>query len=380
MALAQVESLAAVSRDDWDRLLGEDGFYCSHGWLKAHELDSSAEVVYLLVRHGERIVGGLPLYRVKHELNEAYDEARRRLGLDGPCLVAGSRRGYGNVLPVDPALSPDDRLRVVRQLVGAAQEVARDSGATGVFWPFARTETVGTLAAVAHTVASIDAAGASLETGGMDLEAYLASLRSGRRQEARRDIRKFARAGWRLTEERLERCYREGAPLLANVERKYGHRVTERGLERYLHRQLEALGDRDVVFACRDADGALAAYALLYRWRRVLQGRMVGFDYARLRGASEYFILVFWGPVEYAGRHGIWRIDLGVGALTAKVLRGARLYPLWSTFLDTRRRPPGLELSRPDAALEWQRRFAAYPGALDPREWDAPVVPPEPSS
>jgi predicted N-acyltransferase len=276
------------------------------------------------------------------------------------------------VIPVDPTLTARDRSAVVGRLVEAALAVAHDWGATGLLWPFARTETVKALARVSRTVATIETAEATMYTRRMELEAYLAAMPSSRRRKARKEIEAFARAGWTVTEERLGDCYEEGAQLLANVERKYGHRVTPRGLEQYLSRQLETLGDRDVVFACRDTDGTLAAWALMYRWRAALYGRLIGFDYSRLREGREYFALSFWTPIEYAAAHDLARIDLGIGSLPAKVLRGGKLHPLWSAMVRDGDGARGLELRRPDSQSEWEQRFANYRDALFASDWHIP--------
>jgi uncharacterized protein len=374
ISIEQAETLDDVSAQEWDGLLDDDGFYCSHSWLLAHEGDPTAEARYLLARRSGELVAGLPLYRVEHELNESYDEVRRMFDIDGVTVVAGSRRGYRNVFAVASTLSSEDRLEAARLLVEAALGTASEWGATGVVWPFARTETAVTLGGVASTVAMLHTADAKLHTDGMDLQAYLSRLGSHRRSSLERDLKAFAAADWQTAEERLADCYGEAASLLANVERKYGHRVTVRGIERYLGQLAAALGDRDVVFTCRDADGALAAFAQMYRWRGVLYARMLGLDYARLRGAGEYFTLLFYEPITYAAERNIHRIDLGIESLDAKVLRGAKLYPLWSAMVvGGDARGPGLEVRRPDALHEWERRFANYGDAFAEGEWQIPA-------
>src|SRR5438552_3016918 len=87
---------------------------------------------------------------------------------------------------------------------------------------------------VVYVVVMRHTAEAQISTDGVSLDAYLAAMPKSRRKQARKDLEAFAAAGWQVTRERLEDCCEEGAELLAQVERKYGHRVTAPGLERYL--------------------------------------------------------------------------------------------------------------------------------------------------
>jgi hypothetical protein len=91
-----------------------------------------------------------------------------------------------------------------------------------------------------------------------------------------------------------------------------------------------------VLFRCR-AGGTdrLVGLALAYRWRDTLYLRSVGFDYAALRDAYEYFNLVYYEPIRWAAGNGVRKMHFGVEAYDAKVRRGAVLQPLWAVLTST---------------------------------------------
>src|ERR1041385_8605926 len=107
----------------------------------------------------------------------------------------------------------------------------------------------------------------------------------------------------------------------------------------------------------------------MYRWKGTLYGRLVGFDYTRLRAACEYFNLVYYRPLEHMGEHGLTRLQLGIEAWHAKVLRGASLHPR-----APRAAAPRVLIARRPAPPEgWRPQAAAFPGALPEDEWRAPA-------
>ena len=63
--------------------------------------------------------------------------------------------------------------------------------------------------------------------------------------------------------------------------------------------------------------------------KSTLAVRAAGFAYERLRGAAEYFNLIYYRPIRWAYEHGVRQIHLGIGSLHTKTLRGGRLAPLW---------------------------------------------------
>jgi hypothetical protein len=76
-------------------------------------------------------------------------------------------------------------------------------------------------------------------------------------------------------------------------------------MARLLGDQADGMADGGVVRAAY-ADGRMVAFSLSYRHAGTVWLRATGYDYdyARLRGAHEYFNLVYYLPIEDAYAHG----------------------------------------------------------------------------
>jgi hypothetical protein len=101
---------------------------------------------------------------------------------------------------------------------------------------------------------------------------------------------------------------------------------------------------------------------------------MVGFDYAALPGAYEYFTVAFYEPIRYAYAHGLRRIHLGRESYQAKVRRGARLRPLWGVLRPDPADPlpagpNAAEVRRGNARRLADLRQRLAPGWLTGAEW-----------
>jgi hypothetical protein len=117
--------------------------------------------------------------------------------------------------------------------------------------------------------------------------------------------------------------------LVANVQQRYGHDDTAESCRQDLRAMSEQFAGHDLVFTARRG-GKLVAAAVFFHWNDTLAGRVVGFDYANLAGAMEYFNLYFYQPISYACEHGVTRILFGLGSERTKQLRGAQLSGLWT--------------------------------------------------
>ena len=123
------------------------------------------------------------------------------------------------------------------------------------------------------------------------------------------------------------------APLVANLERKYGTDLQDDMYIDYLTRfESRALRDRLVLFECK-AGGRTVAFSLAIEYGRVLISHVVGIDYERTGQANEYHNVFINYPVRYAIERGLICVDLGTEAYRPKLLRGGRLIPLWSAVL-----------------------------------------------
>lgn len=324
-----VETLADTDRDAWDRVAG-DAFYQSHGWLAGLERDLDADASYVVVELDDRVAGAISVYRVRREQSHAYKRERFRatLGVDGEALFAGALRGYRTVFAVDRGLNPRDRASVVQALVSGVHELALAQGARTVIWPFLTADAARALSKTATATLGFETVEAVLAVPAGGISSYVAGLSRHHRANVRREIRAFEGAGWSIEIGRLGSRIHELAVLAANVQARYGSSATADGLQRRLSSQAAFLDDQSVVFCCSDRQGLVGA-ALWYEWGDTLYVRLVGFDYGRLRRSYEYFNLAYYLPLEHgAGR--VERLHLGIEAWEAKLLRGARLLPLWS--------------------------------------------------
>jgi predicted N-acyltransferase len=207
------------------------------------------------------------------------------------------------------------------------------------------------------------------------LEEYVAWLKQSRRAKVRRDRRRFASYPGEVAVERLGDCIEQAAPLLAELQQRYGLVDTADDMRRYLARQAAELDDRSVVFAWR-AEGRLLGFALFFELDGVLYARSVGFD-APYVGSGAYFSVAFYEPLRYAIERGLRELRFGGGTYEAKLLRGACPVPLWSLVV-----PPADELHRwrelladwnEDALEWWQHSAGPIVGPLPRETWLQPV-------
>jgi uncharacterized protein len=322
-----VGSLGEVDPSCWNRLGGASSLYLSHEWLSFVERERSADAAYHLVWTGGRLVGALPTYAVGVEDNLDY-RVDRLVGADGGrFLVAGTRRGYVNRLMVDAP--PEQAGDVLALLLDLASERADDLGLDGLAFLYLDTLGADALASTRPDLVPllIDTE-AVIPLPGRTFEDYLHSIGSRRARMVRREERDFRAAGYDVTSGRLSECWYEAGPLISQVQRKYGHDDSPRLCRWGLRSQADALDDLTVAL-CARRDGRLVAVSLFYAWRDVLYARAVGFDYAALQDAGEYFTMAFYEPIRHCYRHGYRRLHHGLG-LFAKVGRGAGLDPLWA--------------------------------------------------
>jgi hypothetical protein len=209
---------------------------------------------------------------------------------------------------------------------------------------------------------------AHLALPGSGFDDYLAALRKQSRTNARREIAAFRAADVVTGLERIGDCCDEAAPLLAQLQARYGHAGPEDHYRRMLRRHAEALDDMSLVVTARRG-GRLAAFALFYLWRSTMYLRLAGFDYPLLTGAFEYFNVAFYLPIDWAYAHGFDQLHLGRESFEAKLRRGAKLRPMLSAAL------PATSVSARESASAWNRvqlthwQSATSAPSLDGTEW-----------
>jgi predicted N-acyltransferase len=371
-----IDQLEDVAAHDWDRLAGDDGFYQSYDWLRFVESELAEQPHYVLCVQSGILHGALPLYPARTPYQACYrsEHFRELLGIDGDYLTAGASRGFRSTLLLAP--SGADREETLAALIQAALATAAAKGCAGILLPFLTTEALAEVARVAPVVAALDRPEAELVSCAGGLPGYAGRAPRKVRLNIRSDQVRFARAGWIIRQRNLEDCWPDAARLLQHLERKYGN--TERSLqhlERSVAGQAKHLAGRAVVFSCEDDQG-VAGISVCYRWRKTLFVRFAGFDYDRLRDGREYFNLVIYAGIQYAGEAVLERSHLGSGSWEAKGYRGATLRPLWSGFIPAAAPPGarGLELVNSGSVRQWIAEITRRNMRLDLAEWRAPEM------
>lgn len=368
------DRLANVPGPDWDSLVGDDGFYSSYDWLRFMETQPRQRSRYLLASDAGRLTGALAVCWVDDPEAPRIraDRFAELLGFDGRMLVAGATRGYRTTFLLGQQ-DADGRRRTLTDLVRAALSVAREDGCTGIVLPFLTTGALTDLAGVARVRAAFEVPEAEIISSGLDLDTYAARATRRVRNKIRADRARFARAGWTIRLRSLSDCWRDAARLLHELQRKYGSSRQLSFYEDSLSGQARLLGGRSLAFCCEDNAG-LAGVAVYYRWRDTMYGRLAGFDYDRLRGASEYFATTLYEPIEYAAGHGVTRLHLGGGSWQAKGYRGATMRPRWSAFIpaDDTGDEPGLDLVNTASVERWVTDIRGLSITMDDEEWSLP--------
>lgn len=350
LSVTTVDALSARPEDAWDEVSG-GSLYACYRWLAFQARDTSAQCRYVIADRGTQLVAALPLFRVIDEDNEFYDP---RLLVDGRWqgryLIAGSRRGYLNTFAVSDALSEPERRRVLSALLSEAERQAAAAGCDGALLLYLPGHSCGELTqlrpGIAPLLTSMDA---NLALAGSEFADYLSGLRKQARTNVRREIAAYRAAGYVTKLERIGDCCDEAAPLLRQVQARYGHGGDEEHYRRMLRRHAEALDDISLVVTARRS-GRLVAFALFYLWGSTMYLRLAGFDYPLLADAFEYFNVAFYLPIEWAYQHGYAQLHLGRESFDAKVRRGASLRPMLSAAL------PAASEEAMHSAYAWNRR------------------------
>ncbi|MGW5465335.1 GNAT family N-acetyltransferase [Streptomyces sp. NPDC003996] len=239
----------------------------------------------------------------------------------------------GARLGASPAsrLTPGRRREALNGLVAAASSLAV-AHAAQPWWLYVTETAAADLADACGTKPVQLGQDARIPLPGSRFEDYLTGLPSKRRVAVRRERRAFTaftEAGYELRTLRLSECADSAGALLAQLQQRHGHAADSGVMARLLRDQADAMADGGFLRAAY-ADGRMVAFSLSCRHAGTVWLRATGYDYARLRGAHEYFTLVYYLPIEDAYTHGATTLHLGMESLRAKTLRGAVTSPLWA--------------------------------------------------
>jgi len=307
----------------WDAMT-PDRFYSSRPWLAVCAAMSTGPVGAVTAELPGGGLAALPVSVVSGVSQSFYDwnaalSARGLPELPSFGLLAGPASGYQSHLLATPGA---DRCEVAAGLRAALDDV----GLPAVVM-FLGTPDAAALAEAGVTAPPVlinADAWLPIPEGGW--EAWTSSLGRRRREMVRRDVRRFEAAGYEVADEPLSDWVKTAATLLEATESRYGHRGD---YLRWLTTQVRHLGPAARVILCRPPGEPPVGHVLYYVHGDTLYLRSAGFDYARLRGAAEYFALVFYLPVQRAIAAGARWVHAGIESTRAKALRGAELRPLW---------------------------------------------------
>lgn len=317
--------------------LAPHGLYSCPRWLQLLERGGRIPTRYLTCADDGHPAGLLPFHLTAPTANPAYAPAHLTRGL--PVLLepadlsyAGPISAYQCEIPTVAGVDAAAASTTLVRLVHAAGTAAGRSLAV----PYL------TAAAAAHLSPDLQA-WLLLEdfecwftSPAQGLDEYLDGLPRHRRQNVNRDRRLFLRAGLTQAVEPLRDCVAGLARLVGRNSAKYGQSDDERALIRHIATIAAVFGDDAVVFTARTASGDLVGAALGIFHLDALHLRMVGFDERATAGASAYFQLVYYAPLEYRVHRPHTRVHHGPKLLLTKHRHGAQLTPLWTLLLDPR--------------------------------------------
>lgn len=323
---------------DHDLPAGDCDFYSSRPWLRYQMLDESTESLVVSVWSSpSHLVAAAPVYLSRAESNPLY-----RLevpGIDGPVdirsprALVGNRRGYRGGLLLDH--SREDRHEAVELLLTSIVAECRERGVSSVWWPYLRTSELRTLLPHAEQqVPRLLAGDCSIHLTGSTFDDYLSSLPGSRRREISRERRVMhSTSGLDIRTDPLPGLGPQLAELVHEHGRRHGSSASAHEVATLIARQELACGTSGWVTSARDRQGMHSA-CLSYTTADQITVRAFG-SRENDRRRSAYFELAYYQQIEQAYAMSAGKVHLGIGTLRAKVLRGARVEPLWGLRLGT---------------------------------------------
>jgi len=330
MRLRLLGTIREVPRAAWDALVGEGTPFLEWDWLATLE-DSGAAAGetgwpprHLTVWEGERLMGGCPLYVKAHSLGEfVFDQ-----GWAAAAARAGIRY-YPKLLvavPFTPVTgarflaAPDAaRPRIIDALAGALEDMCRRGAFSSVHVNFCVPDEVQALRARGW----LQRRGWQYHwtnAGCTSFEDYLASLRSKRRNQVRRERRELEAQGVEITAHAGDDI---PAVLFERMFELYRHTIDRLPWgQQYLDAEFFALArarlrSRLCLIVAR-LGGEVVAGTFNVQKGDTLYGRYWG-SARELRHL--HFNVCYYAAIEYCIRHGLRRFEPGAGG-DFKLLRG----------------------------------------------------------
>lgn len=377
----------AVGSEVLERLGRGRSFYSNASWLRSIEDLGVFEARHLIANDEQgRTLGVLPTYLARTPANPRYDPFRIfGQELTGsavqeawqPVLLGGVPAGYRNELLLDQRLAPRRREEVLRHLWAQFGQLADELGAGCAGLLYLTSDALRPLCDCLPEDVPVLLTGAEcwLEVPSGSFDAYMGRLSSRRRSIVRRDLAAFADTKATIELRSLAESHRDLAPLLANLQRRYGSPVADDAVADRLRAQAACLDRFSVVFVCLH-DGIPIGFSLGYQFGDAFYVRLCGFDYERTGPGAEYFNVVFYEPIRYALEHGLTTLHFGMESYRAKLLRGCRLEPLWSVVAAPENRVGAWRHRAAEWNMRqrarWSEELGSLVGGLTEERWTAP--------
>jgi hypothetical protein len=335
------EGISSLPRGSWNALVGDQSPFLEWEWLASLEEAGcvGARTGWLprplVLRDGARLVAGCPLYVKSNSEGEfvfdwSWADAAERAGIPYyPKLLVG--------VPFSPVggarflvAAGESRELRSRELAAALIALCGPGRASGAHVNFCLPEEL-TLLCERSELGFAARTGIQYhwrDRGCTDFEGYLASFRSKRRNQIRREIREIQRAGIEIA---LVSGDEIGDDLVDPLYRCYVSTVRAHSFGRqYLNRRFfELLADRfrhRLCFAVARRDGRVIAGATNVRKGDALYGRYWG---ALEPVRHLHFNVCYYAPIAYCLAEKIRRFEPGAGG-DYKYLRGFEATPTHS--------------------------------------------------
>lgn len=339
---------------EWDDVAGVAGLYASASWLRFHEdplawggAANLLPATYLLLREGKEPVAVAVCYRAASAgalpaLTDVWAQYREATSAVYPLVHCGPPRGYASRLLVGRTLDGPGRKEVLARLVEEVKSFARESGAKSIAFGHLPSEDARELLDVEPSLAAVFShSDTSLEVPAT-FDQYLARLSKRQRKNARRGIRGFEAAGFRIERPKLAEVLDPAARLIAGHERKYGINIDVSFARNWLASCVGRFEDRT---CCLFSGDRMLGVGVFFHHRGVYYARTSGLDDAAIpKSAAAYMNLRFFEGVHRAIDEGVSRIHFGRESLETKVLYGYEVSLLWTL--------PGLLDGFPDAVRD----------------------------
>lgn len=280
-------------------------------------------VFYLVARSSTKEpIGVLPVYPATGPLPPAISPA----AVFGVEWTSGWYLGSPGLSPAVIPIAPGASSGPVRAaLARAALELAVRAAVEYACFPLLDADLLGTVTPLIAPERRlvVHREEAYLDITFDSLDGYLRNHGPDRRKKLRKERRRFRESGLRLAHGDLLAEHRRLAPLLHNVESRYGVQEPVEAYEAYLASIARVLGGDTRCLVAYDGDEPVA-FTVVWARGPVWRVRCWGCDYMRTAGSYAYFNLCVYEPVALAAEAGAERLFLGECTLGAKRRRGAQ--------------------------------------------------------